>query len=219
MAGNNYINLTGELSSASATDFIHVNTYADLPSPIGLPDHTFRYVDFATGSYLFFNKKNSGLYETISEAWTYAGDNERTAANTSLIPDDWITADNLQDSTTQIVTKINTKSDVGHTHTQADITDLSFLINISTISSNTSAVARKTYFCDTSGGSFNLTLPTPTINVFVTIKDIKGTFNTNNLIIIRNGSEKIENIAANRILNSNWSSVTFMADGTNWFMF
>lgn len=90
--------------------------------------------------------------------------------------------------------------------------------SILSISSNTSAVNGKTYLCDTSAGAFSVTFPTPTLNSFVTVKDSTGSFNTNNLTMIPNAGEKIEGIAANRILISNWSSTTFVANGTDWFM-
>lgn len=90
--------------------------------------------------------------------------------------------------------------------------------NVSTISANTSAVSGVTYLCDTSGGAFNLTLPTPIANAFIVIKDKSGTFNTNNLTVVRNAAEQIEGLSASKILQTNWGSWSFFSDGTNWFM-
>lgn len=89
---------------------------------------------------------------------------------------------------------------------------------ISTVTSNTSAVSGRTYMADTSGGAFNITLPTPASGVFVAIKDSTGSFGTNNLTVVRNGSEMIEGVAASKVLQTNWGSSTFVSDGTNWFM-
>jgi hypothetical protein len=89
---------------------------------------------------------------------------------------------------------------------------------VSTISGNTSAVSGTTYLVNTSGGAFNLTLPTPASGAFVRVKDTKGTFNTNNLTIVRSGSEKIENVAASYVASASFSSVTLLSDGTDWFL-
>lgn len=96
--------------------------------------------------------------------------------------------------------------------------DLPSLYNFSIITSNTTAVSGNSYFCDTSGGAFNLTLPTPTLNAAVRVKDSTGSFSVNNLTIVRHAAEKIEGVASSKVLNSPWSSVVFVADGTNWFM-
>lgn len=88
---------------------------------------------------------------------------------------------------------------------------------ISTVNSNTTAVAGTTYLVDTSGGAFNLTLPTPTANAFVTVKDKTGNFQTNNLSVLQHASEQIEGLAATDVLATNWGSTTYVADGTNWY--
>lgn len=96
-------------------------------------------------------------------------------------------------------------------------TDPSIYI-VSTISSNTSAVSGNTYLCNTSGGAFNVTLPTPVSGAFINIKDSTGSFNTNNLSILRNAAESIEGLAATKVLQTNWGAWSFFSDGTNWFM-
>jgi hypothetical protein len=90
--------------------------------------------------------------------------------------------------------------------------------SVQTISGNTTAVLGVTYMCNTSGGAFNLTLPTPVINGFVSVKDSTGSFNTNNLTIVRHASENIEGVAASKIMQSNWGFWTFLSNGTDWFL-
>lgn len=90
--------------------------------------------------------------------------------------------------------------------------------SITSISSNTSAVSGTTYLCDTSGAAFNLTLPIPVTGAFITIKDKTGSFQSNNLTVVRNGSEQIEGLAASKILQTNWGAFNIFSDGTNWFM-
>lgn len=89
--------------------------------------------------------------------------------------------------------------------------------NISSINSNTAAVSGKTYLADTSGGVFNLTLPAPALNAYIIVKDKLGTFQTNNLTIVRNASEKIEGLAASYAVTGNFSSITLISDGTDWY--
>lgn len=95
----------------------------------------------------------------------------------------------------------------------------STVANVSTITSNTNLAANGTYYCDTSGGSFTVTLPAPSTSATIILKDSKGTFNANNLIVAQHASELIEGIAASKILQTNWQAITFRSDGTNWFMF
>jgi len=76
------------------------------------------------------------------------------------------------------------------------------------ISTNTTASTNTGYFCDTSGSSFTLTLPaSPSNGTIVGINDITGTFNTNPLIIDRNGA-LIQGIAEN--LSANLKNASFL---------
>jgi len=78
-----------------------------------------------------------------------------------------------------------------------------------------SAVSGNGYFCNTTGGAFNITLPSgPSAGDIVALKDYAGTFNNNNLTIDRNGSNLNAN-AANRVLDTNNLSMTLVyVDGT-----
>lgn len=63
-----------------------------------------------------------------------------------------------------------------------------------------------------------ITLPTPTAGRELIIKDIIGLANTNNITLVPHGAEKIEGLAANKILASNWGSWTVVSNGTDWFL-
>lgn len=58
------------------------------------------------------------------------------------------------------------------------------------------AVGGEGYFCNTTGGIFTATLPAGTIGDECTFVDYAGTFDTNNLTVAPNGSEKINGVAA-----------------------
>ena len=75
------------------------------------------------------------------------------------------------------------------------------------------------YFCNTSGGAFNITLPSsPTAGDIVALKDYNGTFNTNNLTIDRNGSP-LNGATSNFALTVNHTSMTLVyVDGTEGWM-
>lgn len=73
-------------------------------------------------------------------------------------------------------------------------------------------------YVTTSSGAISITLPTPVNGRILLIKDISGQAATNNITLVRNGSEKIEGLAANKILQTNWGSWTFSTNGTDWFM-
>jgi len=58
------------------------------------------------------------------------------------------------------------------------------------------AVAGEGYFCNTTSAAFTATLPAGTIGDECTFVDYAGTFDTNNLTVAPDGSEKIEGTAA-----------------------
>ncbi len=62
-----------------------------------------------------------------------------------------------------------------------------------------------------------ITLPAPVNGRVIIIKDKTGQAETNNITLIRNGSEQIEGVAASRILSTNWGVWTITTDGTDWF--
>ena len=72
-------------------------------------------------------------------------------------------------------------------------------------------------YADTSGGAFSLTLPAPTNGRFLIIKDKKQSFNTNNLTLVRHGTEKIDGVAASLVLNINNEELLVVSDGTDWY--
>ena len=58
------------------------------------------------------------------------------------------------------------------------------------------AVGGEGYFCNTTSTAFTVTLPAGTLGDEVTLVDYAGTFDTNNLTVAPNGSEKIQGVAA-----------------------
>jgi len=66
------------------------------------------------------------------------------------------------------------------------------------------------YFTDTSGSAFNVTLPaSPSAGNVVAVADYANTWDTNNLTILRNGSN-IEGVASNFVCNLEGSAITFV---------
>ena len=72
------------------------------------------------------------------------------------------------------------------------------------------AVSGEGYFCNTSGGTFTVNLPAGSAGAIVSVSDYTRTFQTNNLTVSPNGSEKIGGIAANAVLSTQGQSVTFV---------
>jgi hypothetical protein len=66
------------------------------------------------------------------------------------------------------------------------------------------------YFANTSGGAFTMNLPAGTAGNIVSVVDYTNTFQTNNLTIAPNGSQKIGGIAASNVLSTEGQSVTFV---------
>ena len=66
------------------------------------------------------------------------------------------------------------------------------------------------YFANTSGGAFTMNLPAGTAGNIVSVVDYTNTFQTNNLTIAANGSQKIGGENANATLSTEGQSVTFV---------
>jgi hypothetical protein len=66
--------------------------------------------------------------------------------------------------------------------------------------------------------ALTITLPTPTAGRTVVVKDISGLAQTYGITMAPHASEKIEGLAANKVLYTNFGSWTFSSDGTNWWM-
>ena len=72
-------------------------------------------------------------------------------------------------------------------------------------------------FVDTTAAR-SITLPAPANGTTFILKDISGLAETNNISLIRNGSEKIEGVAATRLLTTNWGVWTICSNGTDWLL-
>ena len=66
------------------------------------------------------------------------------------------------------------------------------------------------YFANTSGGAFTMNLPSATAGNIVSVVDYTNTFQTNNLTISPNGSQKIGGTNANVTLSTEGQSLTFV---------
>ena len=72
------------------------------------------------------------------------------------------------------------------------------------------ATSGEGYFCNTSGGAFTVNLPAGSAGAIVSVSDYTRTFQTNNLTVSPNGSEKIGGIAADATLSTEGQSATFV---------
>lgn len=95
------------------------------------------------------------------------------------------------------------------------------MLTVATKSSNYSVLAADAmtiFNANTSGGAFTLTLPTPASGFRIWVKDSTGSFAANNLTIAPSASEKIEGLAASKLLQTNWGGWMIYSDGTDWFI-
>jgi len=90
----------------------------------------------------------------------------------------------------------------------------------SVITSNTTMVAGKGYFVNTTGGAVSMTLPaSASIGDLVVIKDYAGTFATNNLTILRN-SHNIQGVANDGLIKTNRASLVLIyVDATKGWLY
>ena len=68
-------------------------------------------------------------------------------------------------------------------------------------STSFTAAAGKAYFCDTTGGTISVTLPSPTQKDTIRFLDVAGTFDTNNLTVLY-GSSKIQGASSNLVVST-----------------
>jgi hypothetical protein len=73
----------------------------------------------------------------------------------------------------------------------------------------------KGYFCNTSGGAFTVNLPAGSAGAVIAVVDYTNTFQTNNLTISPNGSEKIGGSANDSTLSTEGESVTLLYVDSN----
>ena len=66
-------------------------------------------------------------------------------------------------------------------------------------------------------GPFTLFLPMPRPGLKFTFKDVSGILSTANVTIERFGTEKIETVAADFVLDVDFGSWNLVSDGTDWF--
>ena len=77
-------------------------------------------------------------------------------------------------------------------------------------SSPFTAVSGVGYFVDTTAGAITVNLPAGTAGDVVAIKDYAGTFDTNNVTLVQNGSDKIAGSAINATLTTEGIAVTLI---------
>ena len=93
-------------------------------------------------------------------------------------------------------TKVTSSGIADDAVTVAKLSLPSLSIDWESKSASFTAAAGKAYFCDTSGGAIDVTLPSPTIGDTIRFLDVSGTFDTNDLTILY-GSSKIQGASAN----------------------
>ena len=82
--------------------------------------------------------------------------------------------------------------------------------NTTVKTSGFTAVAGEGYFVDTTSGPISINLPAGTAGAVVAFKDYAGTFDSNPVTLVQNGSDKIGGSAVNGTLSSEGIAVTFV---------
>jgi hypothetical protein len=72
------------------------------------------------------------------------------------------------------------------------------------------AVSGDGFFANTTSGGFNMNLPAGAAGAIVSVADYAATWDTGNLTVVPNGTDKIGGVNANVVLNTKGQSVTFI---------
>ena len=89
------------------------------------------------------------------------------------------------------------------------------IFDITSSSGTFTATANATHLVSTAAVA-TVTLPAAATDVFVRIKDSTGNANSNNITVNTPGAETIDG-AANDVIDSDYASVVYVSNGTNWF--
>jgi hypothetical protein len=95
--------------------------------------------------------------------------------------------------------------------------------SLKTVSTKTSAYSTTPdddiILANSTSAPFTITLSSNTVESgrSITIKDMGGVSKTNNITVATEGAELIDGQATYTI-NNNWQSITFITDGTNWYV-
>lgn len=79
-------------------------------------------------------------------------------------------------------------------------------------------VSGKMYPINPAGATMNIQLPAPSPSFHCIIKDVSGDLLNKTVTIVRNGSEKIDNQTANKLVQSDYESLTIFSDGVDWYI-
>jgi hypothetical protein len=72
------------------------------------------------------------------------------------------------------------------------------------------AVSGEGYFCNTSGGAFTVNLPAGVAGAIISLADYAATWQTSNVTVTPNGTDKIGSLNDNAVLSTEGQSVTFV---------
>jgi hypothetical protein len=112
----------------------------------------------------------------------------------------------------------NTTSGLTATNTQAAIDEVLSLaggLTVTTVTTATHSALVNTIVLCNRAGTVAVTLPTPTANRQIVVKDISGAAETNTITV--NSSSGNVDGSASQTITSNYGSLTFVGDGSNWW--
>lgn len=91
-------------------------------------------------------------------------------------------------------------------------------LSVSLETADFNATNGKIHVINPAGATMNIQLPAPSLNFHCVIKDISGSLLTKTVNIVRNGTEKIDNVASNIQLQSDYGSIMLFSNGIDWFI-
>jgi len=91
-------------------------------------------------------------------------------------------------------------------------------VTVGPLTSNHTTSGEEVALVDTSSGAFTLTLASADVENgnYVTVVDVAGAAETNNVTIETEGSETIDGVSS-KSLSSDYGAVIYVSNGTNWF--
>lgn len=182
-----------------------------------------QYTSTASGSADTMSLDHSGSGDTLQ--LDHSGSGKALRVNTGSLNLTPLTASRVLvlDASKDIAASATTSTEIGYVNgvtsaiqTQLDAKQAK-LRTIVSVSSDVTLTTNAIHFVNTSSAR-SLTLPSPVSGTEITIKDVTGSANVNNITVVRFGSETIEGVAASYAMDQIYQSITLVADGTNWWI-
>lgn len=100
---------------------------------------------------------------------------------------------------------------------QATVNALLAPNSITNVSVSGALTNKSVNFIDTTAAR-SMSLPSPSTDIYIVVKDVTGSAAANPITITRPGAQTIDGVAASYVMNISYGSIVIVSDGTNYWI-